>query len=94
MSLEMGCVFFSVLHYPGDQRQQIELSSRITHTEDAHGHPDRQNKGRRRTAELRHQRKRTQRDAQKKNMLSLTFLGDGNSLLLDCLDQEKEKESG
>lgn len=26
-------------------------------------------------------------------MLSLMFLSDGNSLLLDCLDQEKEKES-
>lgn len=65
----MGCVFFGVLHYPGDQRQQIELSSRVTHTEDPHGHPGRQNKGRRRTAGLRHERERAQRDAQKKHVV-------------------------
>lgn len=49
-------------------------------------------KGRRRTKELRHKPERTQRDTQI-NMLSLMFLGDRNSSLPDCLDQEKEKES-
>lgn len=42
--------------------------------------------------ELRHEPECTRGDTQI-NMLSLMFLGDGNSLLLDCLDQEKEKES-
>lgn len=98
LSLEIGCVFFGVLHYPGDQRQQIELSSRVTHSEDPHGQARtdiqadriREGDGRRScdTSASAH------RGTRRKNMLSLTSLSDGNSLLLDCLDQEKEKESG
>lgn len=93
LSLEMGCVFFGVLHYPRDYRQQIELSPRITHTENTRGstrtciQADRIREGDGRWS------CDTHRDTQI-NMLSLMFLGDGNSLLLDCLDQEKEKESG
>lgn len=93
LSLEMGCVFFRGLALSSWlEAADWAVLSHYTHWKhsriDAHVHPGshriREGDGRWSCD--------TQRDTQI-NMLSLMYLGDGNSLLLDCLDQEKEKES-